>query len=649
MKSVAPWFIALALSAFSGATLADVEVYANAPSPVRHAANELSKYTGIPVGLDRTRAIRLVLNERPNPRLGNQGYSIRSQADAITISANDDEGIANGVFTLIRTMMLDHLKDPHARQWNIEEKPQFSTRALLVAPYRFGAMYGFAELSPDRWSFGQWKEYVDLMRLTNMTTLTMASERVYHPDYPNSTREKWRYEVWKQVMDYCHQVGMKFNWFIAPNLVTEQAFWDNPDMRASQEAGNWYGNGLDWRKAKDLILENQRYTFEYFSDMDALEIIFSDGGGFSVDDPDPAGYIADATNSYRSFLRQLGNDADFVFWNWVLDYWGRNGLPERVREKYPVYKTLQDDVIPLLPKDVVWLDTSALTLIQFMGLLIQDDSGDPNFEIRETALLGKENGFKSTIDFFWYMNPELPINLFPHPYIGRTLQEAHYARDELGADGVMGYRLAPPIRFINDYAYFRLASDPSLTEEQLITEAAAMLAEKPENQKLLAEAITNIEAFWSTHDRTILEKAEATFNSVRTSESSKRIEYIANGLTFLTYIDRMSEPGIAHADREAIFNELYATIKGMYIFQGLVADIVWIPEAVPALRARVQRMIDTYKYGYRYNPYDGVIDRSIYPKATSKPYKPNWTPRWPESYPDPDTVFGDTALRFHER
>ena len=72
------------------------------------------------------------------------------------------------------------------------------------------------------------------MRLCNMTTLVLASHRAYHPDYPHSERERWRYEVWKQVMHYCHQVGIKFNWYINPNLVTQQAYWDNPDLRADR-------------------------------------------------------------------------------------------------------------------------------------------------------------------------------------------------------------------------------------------------------------------------------------------------------------------------------------------------------------------------------------------------------------------------------
>ncbi len=58
--------------------------------------------------------------------------------------------------------------------------------------------------------------------------------------------------------------------------------------------------------------------------MDGLEVIYSDGGGFSFDDAtgaNPAAYFADATRSYIQLLRKPGITPDFVYWNWVLDFW----------------------------------------------------------------------------------------------------------------------------------------------------------------------------------------------------------------------------------------------------------------------------------------------------------------------------------------
>ena len=622
-------FLLLALTTTSRGASRIISIYEAAPTPVLHAVHRLSQYTGIPVddASGQEHSIRVELNSTPHLKIGSQGYTIRSLNESeITIRGNDAEGVVNGVYTFLRTLMIEHRQDPFSRKWDIEEKPQFSIREMQVAPYRFGASYGFAALSPDRWSLEEWKAYVDFMRLCNMTTLVMASQRTYDPDYPHSERERWRYEVWKQVMDYCHQVGMKFNWYISSNQVAEQTFWDNPDKRADQDAGAaWYGNGLNWNKGKDVILKGQRYALEFFRGMDGLEIIYTDGGGLSFDDAtgaNPAGYFADATRSYMQLMREVGNDGDFVYWNWIMDVWSKAFIPEPILQKFPKYRTMQDDVIPLLPKNVAWLDASMLTVIQNFWERIQARGNPP---LREGILIGKENGFKPVIDFFWYMNPEFSINMFPHPFIRRAIQEARYARDEVGVDGAEGYRLAPPCRFIGDYVFFRVASDPSLTQEQLVNELAGLLAAKPENQAQVKEAINTLEQFWTSHKLEDVERAEKLFRGVLPEEHSKNLEYVSNGVTFLVYIVRMAQPGVTAEQKTKLKTELYQTVKPMYIFQGLTADIVWRPEAVRFFNARVDMMIEDYGNShFAGSPYPEVIDRSIYPRATSQPFALRW-------------------------
>lgn len=615
---------ATALHASSGRV---ISLYKNAPTPVRHAVNRLSDYTGIRLDLaegDQS-SVRLKLNSVDNPEIGRQGYRIRSANGIVTISANDSEGAANGVYTLLRTLMIEHSKDPFSREWNIQEKPAFSVRSIRIAPYRFGGSYGFAELSPDRWTFKQWKKYVDLMRLCNMTTLIMGSARMYDPDYPDSTREKWRYEVWKQVMDYCHQVGMRFEWFTSPNLVPEQAFWDNPDKRAINPNGAWYGNSLNWSKGKDVILKTQKYTMQYFRGLDGLVMIYSDGGSFFFDTSkgqDPTAYLTDIDNSYLRLLRDTGNDAAFIYKNWGMQLWADLTIPKATFAKYPKYYTLEDDMLSKIPKNFGWEDASVLTYVGNFGRAIAH-RGNPR--IREELLVGKEHGFRPIIDIFWYMNPESAINMFPHPYIQRTIEEARYARDEAGADGAEGYRLAPPMRFLCDYAYFRLISDPSLTQEQLVDEMAGLLTDNEQDKEEVKQAINTLEQFWSTRKLEDIAKADQLFRSVLPNEHSKQLEYISNGVTFLTYIVRMAQPGVTEKQKDQLKHELYETIKPMYIMQGLTSDIVWIPEAVRFFNARVDMMLQDYQ-SRLYVPYPDVVDRAIYPKATAQ-----WkTLQWPK-------------------
>src|SRR5262249_49798022 len=112
--------------------------YKNAPSPVRHAVDRLSAYTGIPLGAAKAsgKSVRIELNATKNAAIEPQGYSIRSGDRGITVTGNDAQGTANGVYTLLRTLMIEHRKDPFSRQWSVEEKPAFAVRSMLISPYR---------------------------------------------------------------------------------------------------------------------------------------------------------------------------------------------------------------------------------------------------------------------------------------------------------------------------------------------------------------------------------------------------------------------------------------------------------------------------------------------------------------------------------
>ncbi len=189
----------------------------------------------------------------------------------------------------------------------------------------------------------------------------------------------------------------------------------------------------------------------------------------------------------------------------------------------------------------------------------------------------------------------------------------------------MGYRLAPPCRFLDDYVYFRLASDPSLTQAQLVNELAGLLSEKPQDQEQVREGINTLERFWTTHKVEDLETANKLFQEVLPNEKSTNLQNISNGLTFLTYVARMAQPGVTEKQKTQLEHELYQTVKPMYIFQGLTADIVWQPEAIRFFNARVDMMVEDYHSPMiAGSPYPEVVDRSIYPRATSQPFKMHW-------------------------
>ena len=155
-----------------------------------------------------------------------------------------------------------------------------------------------------------------------------------------------------------------------------------------------------------------------------------------------------------------------------------------------------------------------------------------------------------------------------------------------------------------------------------MSELAGLLAEKPENQQQVKEAINTLDRFWTTRKLEDIERAEKLFRELLPKEKSKNFEYISNGVTFLTFIIRMAQPGVTAEQKTKLKAELYQTVKPMYIFQGLTSDIVWLPEAVRFFNARVDMIVEDYVTPRRTTM--EFVDRTIYPKATSQPFTLQW-------------------------
>jgi len=82
---------------------------------------------------------------------------------------------------------------------------------------------------------------------------------------------------------------------------------------------------------------------------------------------------------------------------------------------------------------------------------------------------------------------------------------------------------------------------------------------------------------------------------------------------------------VTDAQKTAMKWQLYQTVKPMYIFQGPTADIVWQPEAIRFFSARVDMMVEDFKSPFiAGSRYPEVVDRRIYPRATSQPFTLQW-------------------------
>lgn len=548
---------------------AEVAIDSAAATQVKRACERLNARLANSPGRVEVRRL-----ETRDDWLGDEGYTITSDGSdktLIRVEANTDAGLANGAYTMLRTVLVEDLDSPFAKKWDVRDRPYFRWRSMMVAPYEFGAAHGYDVFSPDMWTVQQWRDYLDYMRLLNLNRVYLYPMRLYDPAIPETWPNKTRYEIWKQAMDYAHELGMKFAWMQTANFVPQELWWRYRELRCEHEFG-WRGCALCYCKARDLIRKAQRHTFECFKDADYFVLMFSDGGGACYCDAcakDQAAVFLRMVEDAQETLRETGSDAEIVFFNWLLASW-YNQFPPNVpgyHEKHPQLKDIQSNVYARLARDIVFED-------------VGPDPPIPPSKL-DTLKLAKQQGFKTVVNFAWFMNLETPRCMFPRPDLKLTVDAAKYTK-AAGLDGMDGYRLSPNGRILNDLAFMRLAWNPDLTSEKLIDEMAGYLTEKPEARAKVAEAIAALEAYWTLpgdQDANIA-KATKLLDEAKIGEPSRQLEYVADTTFMLWGVRQIQRKDLTEEEKNRVKDLMYAETFKRYILQGFGGtQYQWEPES----------------------------------------------------------------------
>ena len=199
------------------------------------------------LGDDQADKVRPTIDANLTGTLGLAGYAITGGGQRpVFITAGAPEGLVNGYYSLLREMIVVHETDPAFRNWDVKESPAFRVRGMELACF----LLNLDGLSADVMTWPEWKEYLDLLRLLNINTVTCFPMFVYHPDYPETHKHRWKYKVWKKAIAYAHELGMQWHMFTVNNMVPPRDYWEIPEAR--NQTWGYMGNTLSRLHPKGL-------------------------------------------------------------------------------------------------------------------------------------------------------------------------------------------------------------------------------------------------------------------------------------------------------------------------------------------------------------------------------------------------------------
>ncbi|MBN1344683.1 MAG: GNAT family N-acetyltransferase [Phycisphaerae bacterium] len=448
-----------------------------------------------------------------------------------------------------------------------EESPAFRDRGI----YAHGIPWHLTSLTADTWTIDDWKWYIRLLHAAgcNLLKLYIWPTQMVHPDDPETTHNAWRYDVYREALDWAHLWGMKTFVAFTNTAVPPRVWHARPDLRAEEIL--YRGVNLCWRRGKKTLLRYHRHLLETFAPVtDGILVWFLDPGFCKCSRcADYVSVVRDTTETYREFLNGRG-DVHVSMWgfDWVekRDDWFR-AIPDFRRK---VIETLPSGTYLLLPEETE----------------------------QELIDLAHERG-QTPLSMAFYQDPEAGLennNVLPRPRLDQT--EA-FIRGQIakGTTSLLGYRLTPFTQFPADWVMLRKMSTPDVGTNAALRELGTYLYGDDQDAERFADAIERIELWWQggstfTPQRDgLLAEAVETLDGL-TWQYDKQTRALADATRVLLELSLFRSTG--GGDVDALASRVQEMMMGMPIFQGFVQDQLWEhSRAKYFVRDRVQWWLET--------------------------------------------------------
>lgn len=342
------------------------------------------------------------------------------------------------------------------------EQSPFKYRCLYLHPID----WKLTNLTADTWTFEQWREYLNLMQGAgaNMLKLFIWPTQYYHPDYPQTHLNQWRYDVYRQILTYARTLCLETHIGIAANGVPPSVWLSHPDKRA--EGVRHQGIGLCWQRGKQQVLDMSASVVDHFADVADGFVIWHAASELCTC-RQCADYALVMRDMMRSYGELVGERAQVRHCVW------HTGVSEGQTEAAISHmQSIRNEIL------------SGMSQGDWTLIYDQDE---------ESLRVAREHGLKA-ISFAFFMNPESGNEV--NSILPRTgfAQIEQAVREATGRDaGMLSYRLTPFTRLHQDWLFFRKQLHPDMSREQALGALAAFIGVGEE----FVEALQALDQWWA--------------------------------------------------------------------------------------------------------------------------------------------------------
>lgn len=470
-----------------------------------------------------------------------------------------DRGLANGLYYLFMKLKEKQAKDPFSIEWDVFETPHFETRGLtLNFPFRLEG------LSTDTWNLSQWKEYLNRLRSFNFTSITflIGAWMLYHPEFEELKKNSWRYDLAEEVFDHAAEIGLEIIILYVFNQINPDLWIKFPEIRAKI----WGYQGISYcsQTGREIGEKILKYTLHRFKNVPSYALFAFEGGGCNCEYC--RSNIIDLLVQHFDLVREHSGQKSLYFTTWFAN--------NKENFETPPIKGLREKMFSKIRKDVKIVDVN-----------------------RRTLQMAAEQGY-DIYDFIFFIDPEAGMEnqaIFPRPHLKLLKERITDSIQEFGGKlkGMIGYRIIPSTRFINDHALGRYLWNPNIQIDEIISETAGLLSSTINEKEQITSAIHLLEDFWRSLDKNKLTECKKIIkkvveNQTTVAEPLKSIEEAIIILDLLyKYYNQKSE-----RRRQSIVQKIFHRMKQMDTFHCYTSYMWWDSLAIEIIKQRVQWWTD---------------------------------------------------------